>query len=421
MSEENKKKLHYGFVVVAGVFLLQFASCLILSAASIFYTPVTQELGISLTSYGATVSILLIADFIMLPALGAICKKTDMRVLLTASLLLEALGFAIRAMATGLWAFYITAVILAIPFAIFMNLSIPLIVNNWFATKPGTMIGVCAASQGIGGMLFSSLGGVVIQNYGWRTCFWMYVVVCLVLLPITLFVIRTKPADKGLMPYGYEEAQAAGGDTATVPIGLSLKKAWKVPGFWLVLVAVPISCLICQVNYYINAYCQSLGLSAAVAGAIAGILQLGVLIFKLALGAVSDKNVGAGAIFYCATTVVAFLLFLFGGGGTVPIVLGMFLYGNIYAATNLYGPIITKHICGTKDFSNIWSIIVMIICLLSGFGSTFWGIVIENFSYEMAFGSCIALSVVLLVLYMLAIGQTKAARALWTTEEQDRA
>lgn len=416
MSATQKGKFHYGIAVVIGMFLLQFPASLILSAASIFYTPVTEELGISLSAYGATVTILLLTEIVLLPLIARACKKLDMRIVLTASLLIEAGCFAVRAMASGLAAFYVTAALLSIPFAVFLNLSIPIIVNNWFATNTGFMIGLCAASQGIGGMLFNSVGGIMIQNHGWRACFWMYMAVSLALIPVSLLVIRTKPEDKGLLPYGYEKMADAGTEDSIKPTGITLKEALRTPGFLLILIAVPVSCLICQINYYINAYARSLGLSAAVAGAISAILQLGVLVFKFALGAVSDKSMKAGAWFYCLCTIGTFVLLAFGGSSTIVIVLAIFLYGNIYAATNLYGPLITKYMCGTKDFANIWSVIVMIVCLLSGFGATLWGIVIERIGYQTAFIGCLGLTVLLLVLYLLAFTQREKVKAMWTEE-----
>ncbi len=417
MSESTNKKLHYGIVVVIGMFLLQFPASLILSAASIFYTPVTEELGVSLSQYGLTVTILLLTEVVLLPVIARICKKWDMRLVLTLSLIIEAVSFVIRAIGTNIWAYYITAAMLSIPFAVFLNLSIPLIVNNWFVTNTGFMIGLCAASQGIGGMLFNSIGGVMIQNVGWRPCFWMYAVVSVLLIPVSLFVIRTKPSDKGLEPYGIEKIQTESKDSV-VGTGITLKQAFKMPGFWLIFIAVPLSCFICQINYYINAYIRNLGLSAAVAGAITAVLQLGVLIFKFALGAVSDKSMKLGAWFYCLCTVATFTLLVLGGANTVLIIMAVFLYGNIYAATNLYGPLAVKYLCGTKDFANIWSVIVMIICILSGFGATFWGIVIEKIGYSTAFTSCIILSIVLLLIYMLAYSQKKRMTDQWTAEKE---
>ena len=61
----------------------------------------------------------------------------------------------------------------------------------------------------------------------------------------------------------------------------------------------------------------------------------------------------------------------------------------------------------------------MIVCLLSGFGATFWGVLIEQIGYHTAFVACIVLSIVLLILYLLAFSQKKKMRAAWTTEEED--
>ena len=58
---------------------------------------------------------------------------------------------------------------------------------------------------GIGGTFLSPLITTMITSYGWRTSYRMIgLLVLAVAAPIALLLIRTRPKDKGLSPYGNE-------------------------------------------------------------------------------------------------------------------------------------------------------------------------------------------------------------------------
>ena len=187
--QNEKKKLYYGFVLIVGLFFLQFPGSLIMGAASVFYTPVSEELGIPLSAYGMHMTILQISLVILMPVYARIVKRYDLRKVMSVCLVIEALVFSIRAMASNIWIIYLSAVLGSVVFTVFNLLSIPMLMNAWFPFHTGIAIGVVASAQGIAGMLFSSLGGIIIQNHGWRTCFWIWAAICLMFLPITLFAV----------------------------------------------------------------------------------------------------------------------------------------------------------------------------------------------------------------------------------------
>jgi len=402
---EKNKKLHYGFVMVAALFVMQAAGCLIMGVASIFYTPISEEFGIPISTYALNMTILMFTMVAILPLLARVCKKFDMRYVMAAALLLEALAYAMRAMATNMWMIYISAVMLAPCMAILFLLSIPLLMNSWFPFNTGTMLGIVGAAQGLAGLLLNSLGGLIIQNYGWRACFWAWVILCLALTPVALFFIRSTPAAKGLEPYGIEKAKLDGVSSAAnvEESGVDAKTAFRSLPFLLIMIAMPLSCFVSTYHFYLNSYFRTIGFSIAVAGVITGVLQGGNMLFKLVIGRICDKSVRAGGIFYVVCTIICFILLLSGATGAVPMAIAALLFGNIYAATNLYGPSITKNAFGIKDLAKLWATVSMGIQLIGGFGATIWGIIVERTSYQTSFVIAIVLCVIILILFNAAI------------------
>jgi predicted MFS family arabinose efflux permease len=417
--EEKNGKVYYGFYVVTAMFFLMLPASLIMSAASIFYTPVAQELGIPIAAYGVNLTIVQLGCAVLVPTLfSKICRTFNMRYVLVVSLLVEAVCFAVRALATNIWVFYISSVIIAFPMGIFFNLSIQILMNIWFPLNAGTTIGIIGCAQGLGGMLFSTLGGYIIQNYSWQTCFWVWAVFCIVLVPVAFFIIRANPAEKGLLPFGIKKGETAADPGAAIELpGLSAAKARRTLPFVLFAIIYPLSAFIGNFSFYINAYCRNIGLSIVVAGAIAGIIQGGTMFYKLTIGIVSDKTMKGGMFYYIISTILCFGLFLIGGANTALIVISCFLFGGIYAATNLYGPVVVKYFFGMKDFAKIWPTIVGCFTLLGAFGSTIWGVIVEATSYQTGFLIAFILSVLLLVLYLIAFSLHKKTTTLWAAEK----
>jgi MFS family permease len=409
------RKHYYGFVIVVVMMLLMFPASFITSCASIFFAPVSKGLGFTVADYGVTQSIVQFTTAICAPTLfSKICRKYNIRYVLVSCLLVEALGFAIRAVAVNIWMLYLTSALLAFPMSTLFAFSIPILMNEWFPTKTGTMLGIISAMQGLGGVIFSTVGSIIIANYGWRACFWMFAGIALLAVPLAYVFIRAKPADVGQTPYGMKKlgssTQKGGG---LVPVGISAAKATHSKLFYMILVALPLSNAVACMSFFFNSYAQVVGLTIVAAGVVASMLQLGTMVFKLTLGAVCDKSVRVGAIYFCGSTIAALCLFLFGSTQGV-LMAAAFLYGGIYSSPNLFGPLLVKHVFGTKDFTKIWGRITGASTLMGGLASSLWGYIMQATSYRACFTVAIPLVAFILITYLVVGTKAKSIRKEWT-------
>jgi MFS family permease len=127
--------------------------------------------------------------------------------------------------------------------------SIPLIaslMSKWFDKHRGLAISLALSGNCIGQFMLVPLFSQVVIRFGWRAS---YAVIGLLILAvntvIVLLVVKGKPQDLGLMPYGHKNQnrsetidEKASPDSATTAKDLNLKQAMATSSFWLFLLAM---------------------------------------------------------------------------------------------------------------------------------------------------------------------------------------
>ena len=332
-SATTPGKLHYGFVIV-------FCCCLIMgidvglvfSCAGIFYDPVSHALGISIGKFGLYMSISYIASTLMLPLAGKLMEKYGARRLLSFSSLVLGLCVGAMGLFNSVWEFYGAGVIMGVTLAFLLYLSFPILVNAWFRTKVGLMIGICSAASGIGGMLFNPMGGAIITAFGWRTAYLTFGgMILLIVTPVIALLLRDRPEDKGLMPYGQVQAQAKGTPASGDDAGVEYSKALKMPVFYAVLLFAFIMMAVSTLNLFIPKYMRVAGFSEVDASLAAAAVMAGVTGGKLLLGAINDRNCLYGVLACTLLGVGGIALLLIGGDAMWVMLAGCFLFGWEYA------------------------------------------------------------------------------------------
>ena len=385
---ESKKGFHYGWVVLVASCLIMFMPCCFtFNAASVFYSSVAEAMGVGTGQVGLYISIVYITMFFALLVMGKMFETKDARAVLVFSVVCIALAFLIMAMTPVISGFYIAGVLLGLGNAVILYLMVPVLVGRWFKKSVGLLIGVGMAMTGIGGMLWSPIATQIILSAGYSTAYLMYAgLSAIVGIPCAL-LIRSRPSDKGLKPFGYDaEAEKAASEAAAVPVeGVSAKTALSRP---LTLVLIAISCglvnLGLTMNFYLPTYINSLTIfgsveEAAMIGAtLASVVMFGSLIGKIVLGFTNDLSVPGSVIFGELSGIVGLLLVLFGANISVMLVyVGGALFGVFFASATTTTPQLVRKVFGNKDYSQIYSYVTAVCAFLAAFGSAIWGFIYD--------------------------------------------
>ena len=203
--------IHYAWVIVAILALVQVVGQSISMAAGIMVVPLNDsegEFGWSMGTIGGVLATYYLVAAIFAPVSGWLAdrygtRKTMMTggALFTTSMLL--LGFV-----SNLWQFFLVfGVMMALTQSISM---VPMIaaINGWFRRRLGLGVGILWAAGGLGSAALAPAVGYLLENVGWQGTFWIIGVVGGSIIFLLVPFFRNRPADLAIQPYGSLEGEA---------------------------------------------------------------------------------------------------------------------------------------------------------------------------------------------------------------------
>lgn len=388
-TKATRKRPHYAYAIVASCIVLTCLPCaLVLSCAGIFFNPVSAYFNVPKATFTLYFSIVQLAIMATLPIWGKLVSKHDLRICLSLGVILAGVGYIGMSLAQAVWNFYFIGALMGIGVAPLIFLAVPTLIDAWCVKKVGFFTGLCMSFTGIGGVIFNPIGTALIQGApdGWRTAYLLFGIIILVgTLPFTLFVIRSKPKDMGLLPYGAKEQGElidANSPKATDAPGVSAKDALKLPAFFAMAAFCGLITLNQTIYQFLAGYAQSFTDSlpevAAAAGVVASAAMAGQAIGKVLLGIINDKSVRAGIFFGLGSGALGISLMWLFPQELALLLLGAFLFGLVYAMTVVQTPLLVRNIFGNKDYPNIYSRVSMVGTLMGAFAAVLLGLVIDS-------------------------------------------
>jgi predicted MFS family arabinose efflux permease len=111
------------------------------------------------------------------------------------------------------------------------------VVNRWFTTHRGLVMGILTASSATGQLVFLPLLAAIAEHHGWRPVVWVVAGAAAIVLPLVLFLLPERPADLTLRPFGEPadaplNTQVSKQNPLAIAFG-TLAMASKTRDFWL--------------------------------------------------------------------------------------------------------------------------------------------------------------------------------------------
>ncbi|MEA3253780.1 MAG: MFS transporter, partial [Chloroflexota bacterium] len=205
MPPPRKPRLFYGYWIVLVGFL-----CVFLTMGcgnfifSLFVKSLQTDLGWSRGEIMTAFTIFFLIMGIASPFIGRLVDRYGPKGVILSGALLMGLGFLLLSVMKALWCFYLGYAIIGIGAAAMGAIPASAVVSNWFKRKRGTAIGIMSSGIGAGGLVLSPIvGGWLIPNLGWRHSYLaLAILIWVLIIPLALLIVKTKPADMGLYPDG---------------------------------------------------------------------------------------------------------------------------------------------------------------------------------------------------------------------------
>ena len=352
----KSSKFHYSWVVMAACGAILFYSIgLSFNCFTVFLSPLRETLGLNGAQSSSIVSIVNIGSVVGMLAAGPLYKKVGARTITYVSGLLMAAGAFLYGFAGGLWTCYIAAIITGAGFGAGSIIPASLFISAWFEKKRGFAMGIASACTGLATIIFSPVFAWIIKTISLRSAFLLDGAIIFLLSTICFLLIRNKPADKGLFPYGYEGDQD---ESVAVPeTGLTFKEALRTPRYYFMLFSVLVIGVTVQpLISHMSAIYTTNGYDAIFAAFMVSVYGITMLICKPLYGFLNDKlGVSRGCIITYAAILCSFVVGFF-VWEQIPAFLFAILIGmGVAPLATLNFPLWIGAAFGTRDMSSIFT------------------------------------------------------------------
>jgi MFS family permease len=344
-----------------------------------FVLPVTKEYGFPISAFVLHISILFLASAVGLMLAPKILGKFGMRKLVVINGVIAGAGFAGFSLCTNVAMFYVISAIVGVLYFAGSMYVIPMLLNNWFVKAKGTLMGISMAFSGVCGALMGLILPGIITSAGYRTGYVVLgVIEAAFMLYAGIFLVRDKPEDCGLKPYGWEEATSAAGakSGASPATGFTLKELMGKWQFWVMVAGFLLYNIVSTVNSNLNTHYRLQGIDPVHAGWLVSILMAVMIVVKIGEGIASDK-LGAikTMIICCATSVIAFLILPQTSFGMLVIAVCILSIGA--SSINVMQPLVVQSAVGLKHFPSIWSFMLVVNSIGSFVGTPLYGLSVD--------------------------------------------
>ncbi len=260
---------------------------------ALFVIPVSESLNISRGTYSLALSTRSLVAILSNLVMGVFLQRFGYRKSVTVSLVFAAIGFTLLAICQNVGVLVLGAIFVGMAEGVCAAGGVSRLVGSWFHKHHGLILGMVTAATGLGGSALSILLTALIGTHSWRAAF-AFSSVCMLLVGVlVMLLVRDRPADKGLQPYGeghdIRHKRRTDDDHWH---GYSFNALKKKASFYLFLVVTFLSslCLYMALPVVVPYYQeQSVGMSKETAAEIYGVLMIMLSVGKLLFGYLSDK------------------------------------------------------------------------------------------------------------------------------------
>jgi sugar phosphate permease len=197
------KRLHYAWVVLGVTFLGLLVSAATRATPSILIVPLEHEFGWSRTTISMAISLNILLYGLIGPFAAGFINRYGARTMMTTSAVLLGLGTLATVTMKHPWQlFALWGVVVGTGTGVVAIVLGAIVVQRWFYVHRGLALGMLTASAATGQLVFLPLLAKIVVDHGWRSAVMTMAAVTLAMAPLAFFLMRDRPQDKGLQPFG---------------------------------------------------------------------------------------------------------------------------------------------------------------------------------------------------------------------------
>jgi MFS family permease len=161
------RRIHYAWFVAATTFIVLLCAAAVRATPSVIIVPLQNEFGWSRALISGAISINLVLYGLVGPFAAAIMQRFGIRRTIMVALAIMAIGVALTNLMTAPWQLYACwGILVGIAAGSTATVLGATIVQRWFATRRGLMMGILTASAATGQLVFLPIMAAYVVSDG---------------------------------------------------------------------------------------------------------------------------------------------------------------------------------------------------------------------------------------------------------------
>ncbi|MCO6005875.1 MFS transporter [Actinoallomurus purpureus] len=226
---------HRAWIVAAVTLVALVGAAGFRATPGVLIDPLRAEFGWPRGTIASAVSVNLLLYGLTSPFAAALMDRFGIRRVVSAALLLVAVGSGLTVFMTEPWQLIACwGVLTGLGTGSMAMAFVATVTSRWFVRRRGVVTGVLTAGGAAGQLVFLPVLAHLTHMYGWRSAAVTVCLAALAVVPLVVLLLRDHPSDVGLPPYGATEVVPKPRNEGAARRALgSLATAARTPVFWL--------------------------------------------------------------------------------------------------------------------------------------------------------------------------------------------
>ena len=243
-QQGKRAAVSYAWVVLFVLFLGQAAPFGMRASFGAYISPWERDFS---ASRGLVTSISMLSFVVFAfaqPLVGKLNDHFGKSFVPSTGIYLVGISLLLTSQANHMWQIFVFfGVVFSLGVAGCCNVIAAAIISNWFIEKKGFALGLATSGMAVGQLIMVPVNLFIIERLDWRaTMVVMGIIIMIIIGPLFIIFLRSKPEEKGLKPYGYTESgdvsQNSDSNKEAININsyLPLLGVLKLRAFWLLTI-----------------------------------------------------------------------------------------------------------------------------------------------------------------------------------------
>jgi MFS family permease len=290
-----RRNIHYSWVVAAATFLTMLVTAGAVGAPGVLIVPLQRDFGWTTESISIALAIRLLLFGAMAPFAAALMNRFGLRRVVMIALALISVGLLASLAMTQVWQLILFwGLIVGVGTGMVAMVLGATVAARWFSARRGLVMGMLAASSATGQLIFLPLLAQITDQFGWRAALGLVLALLALAVVAVVLLMRDRPSDMGLAPYGdtapAAAPTAAAAALASAPIA-ALRDAAKTQLFWVLFGSFFVCGLSTNglIQTHFIALCGDYGMAAVTAAGVLAMMGVFDFFGTIGSGWLSDR------------------------------------------------------------------------------------------------------------------------------------